>query len=406
MASANNRPDVLLAKYLTKTLTEEEEEIFMAWMNSDPRHKSLVEALEDNAVFAAELKRAASVTDGTIAEDKRKLALQLLGETAVAPTVTRPLRAQRVWWKVAAAAGLVAVMLIAYQQFNRPAMPTATVAAIEKDQPAPGTDKAVLLLADGRKIVLDSVSNTSIAFAKSSATVDPAKGLLTYQGNKHPNDLIVDQHTLQTPTGGQYKVQLSDGTTVWLNAASSITYPTLFTGNTREISITGEAYLEVSKNKLKPFLVHVGKEQTIEVLGTRFAINAYADEPAIKTTLVEGSVQVTTGGNNSTAVKLKPGQQSLLSDETIRVANAVDVEEATAFVNGYFYFNDADMPTVMRQLAKWYGLQVSYKGAISTSRFRGKIQRSFSLSETLKILGRYGVDFEVNGHAVIVRQSK
>ncbi|PZR09468.1 MAG: hypothetical protein DI539_22000 [Flavobacterium psychrophilum] len=405
MASGNNRPDILLAKYLTKTLTEEEKKLFDDWVNSDPGHKALVETLERNNMLGQQLEDIASVTDDSIEEDKRRLSLMLLGEVAATPAVVRPVRTRRIWWQVAAAASIVALSIVVYKQFDRPAAQPTNIVSTQAPMPEPGTDKAVLLLADGRKITLDSVSNTSLTLGQSVASVDPAKGVLTYQGGKSNSELIVDHHTLQTPTGGQYKVQLSDGTIVWLNAASSITYPTLFTGNTREISITGEVYLEVSKNKNKPFLVHVGKDQTIEVLGTRFAINAYPDEPTIKTTLVEGSVKVTEEHSNS-SIRLKPGQQSQLSHESINVVNDVDLEEATAFVNGYFYFNNADVPTAMRQLAKWYGLKVSYKGAIKTSGFRGKIQRSFSLDDALKILGRYGVDFEVKGNEVVVQQSK
>lgn len=401
----NNSPDVLLAKYLTKTLTEEEIEIFNAWVNSDPSHKALVERLEGNNILGQELKSVASETDDSIEEDRKRLSLKLLGEMAATPTIVRPVPTRRAWWQVAAAASVIAITFLVYKQFDRPAVRSTAVATTQNAVPEPGTDKAVLLLADGRKIMLDSVSNTSINLGQSVASVDPSKGVLTYQGAKSNVENIVDQHTLQTPTGGQYKVQLSDGTIAWLNAASSITYPTLFTGNAREISITGEVYLEVSKNKNKPFLVHVGKEQTIEVLGTRFAINAYSDEPVIKTTLVEGSVKVT-GEHTNSFVKLKPGQQSQLSHENIHVVNDIDLEEATAFVNGHFYFNNADVPTVMRQLAKWYDLKVSYKGAIKTSGFRGKIQRSFSLDEALKILRRYGVDFEVKGNEVVVQQSK
>jgi ferric-dicitrate binding protein FerR (iron transport regulator) len=206
-------------------------------------------------------------------------------------------------------------------------------------------------------------------------------------------------NTITTPRGGQYQVVLPDGSKVWLNAASSIEFPTSFTGNTRNVSITGEAYFEVAKNAAKPFLVKTNRA-VIEVLGTHFNVMAYDDEAEMKTTLLEGAVKVKSG---STSNYLRHGQQAVLNATgQTRVLDDVDVDDATAWKNGIFQFNDAGIEVIMRQASRWYDVNVSYEGQIPVKQFTGRISRKVKASELLNMLAYTGVKFRIEGKNIIV----
>jgi transmembrane sensor len=227
-------------------------------------------------------------------------------------------------------------------------------------------------------------------------------GLLAYQSNSTAPVSQVLYNTISTPRGGQFEVALPDGTKVWLNAASSLRFPTAFTGKERDVELTGEAYFEVAKNKDLPFHV-TSAGQVIEVLGTHFNINAYTDEKSIKTTLFEGSVRV---AKNLKSAMLKPGEQSIVSNDdanTIRIADDVDADEVLAWKNGKFYFNDADVETVMRQVSRWYDVDIEYKGKSSADRFTGNFTRDLNLSKTLKLLEFTGINFKIEGRKIIVQ---
>jgi transmembrane sensor len=190
---------------------------------------------------------------------------------------------------------------------------------------------------------------------------------------------------------------LEDGTGVWLNAASSIKYPTAFTGNERRVEITGEAYFEVAHNADKPFRVTFN-EQTVEVLGTHFNINAYADEPAAKTTLLEGKVKLT---NKAQSAMLLPGQEAVLVTNGYQVKEA-DLEQAMAWKNGIFYFDNTDVKTIMRQVARWYNVQVEYEGKVTDYKFAGDLRRNTNLANVLQILEQAGIHFRMEGRKLIV----
>ncbi|MBL4676428.1 MAG: FecR domain-containing protein [Mucilaginibacter sp.] len=200
--------------------------------------------------------------------------------------------------------------------------------------------------------------------------------------------------------GGQYRLTLADGTKVWLNASSSITYPTIFSGDSRQVKITGEAYFEVAHNAALPFTV-VSNGQQVKVLGTHFNVNAYADESATITTLLKGSVKVSADANTCI---LKPGQQASLAaigHNNIKVTDA-DTDAAVAWKEGYFQFNQADVYQVMRQLARWYDIKVIYKNQSSTRKFQGAIQRDLRFSQVLRILEKSNMHFTVTGKEVTV----
>ncbi|MGY0037823.1 FecR family protein [Pedobacter sp. NJ-S-72] len=206
-------------------------------------------------------------------------------------------------------------------------------------------------------------------------------------------------NTVSTPRGGQYRIILPDGTKVWLNSSSSLKFPEQFTSNERNVELKGEAYFEVAKNASKPFKVTVNST-VVKVLGTHFNIMAYNDDPFIKTTLLEGSVQLS---NITTLDILKPGQQAVINKSGfVKVINT-DTEQSIAWKNGYFFFNRANLKDIMKQLSRWYNIDVIYKGKMPVEEeFVGKIKRDSELSKTLKILEFSGVNFKIIGNQLIV----
>jgi ferric-dicitrate binding protein FerR (iron transport regulator) len=223
-------------------------------------------------------------------------------------------------------------------------------------------------------------------------------GKIVYQEDQ-TKESLVEYNTITTPRGGKYELTLADGTTVTLDAASSIRYPVAFTGRERRVEITGQVYFEVAHNQSKPFRVQAS-DQTVEVLGTHFNINAYPDEADLRTTLLEGSVRITKA--QASAI-LKPGEQAITSDQStlIRVRDA-DTEAAVAWKEGHFHFSHADIPTVMRQLARWYDVEVAYVGSIPKRSFSGNINRNTKASVALEILSVSNVHFKIEGKKIIV----
>jgi transmembrane sensor len=261
----------------------------------------------------------------------------------------------------------------------------------------PGSNKAILTLQDGSEIVLNDAKDGTLAQQGNAKVVKLANGQLVYnETNTQPEKILYN--TMTTPRGGQYKLTLPDGTEVWLNSSSSITYPTAFVGNERNVSITGEAYFEVAKNKEKPFHVKSGN-QTIEVLGTHFNVMAYANEDAIKTTLLEGSVKVIQ--NNRSGI-LKPGEQAEVGREgDIKISPAA-IDEALAWKNGYFKFNRVDIKYIMRQLSRWYDVDVVYESRVKDDEFVGTIGRGENIVQALHLLELTNVHFKIQGKKIIV----
>jgi len=259
----------------------------------------------------------------------------------------------------------------------------------------PGNNKAVLTLANGTKLMLNDSLNGIVAKEGSIQLVKNG-GELSYKSlDKATNS--ISYNTISTPRGGMYELVLADGTKVWLDAASSLKYPASFVGNERRVELTGEAYFEVAHNKKMPFRVVVN-QMTVEVLGTHFNINAYTEEAAAKTTLIEGAVKVS--ANNATEF-LTPGKMASYKNASIAVADA-NIEEELAWKNGYFIFNKAGIATIMRQLSRWYDVEVSYEGTVPQNEFVGQIKREETLVGALKILELSGMHFRIEGRKVIV----
>ncbi len=303
------------------------------------------------------------------------------------------------WFKVAAAAVLLIGAFAIYKLIgiSKPELPIAKVENTKQDV-APGGNKAILTLADGSTIILDTAANGKLTQQGNSNIVKLNNGQLAYNTlNEKPTEIVYN--TISTPRGGQYQLTLADGSKVWLNAASSLRFPASFTGNERKVEITGEAYFEIAKNASMPFIVSANG-LNVEVLGTHFNINSYADEAAITTTLLEGAVKVSKG---NALQLLSPGQQAQVTNNgPIRVSKIIDVEEVMAWKNGSFVFNSTDIENIMRQISRWYDVDVSFDGSISKELFSGIVSRTSKLSQVLKIMERAGVKFKIEGKRIEV----
>lgn len=331
---------------------------------------------------------------------------------------TRPTRQ---WMRYAAvAAGLFLVSATGY--FLLPKKNTGHLTHVTNTPHSvpdilPGKKKAVLTLADGSCIILDSAHNGAIARQGNSSVIKFNDGSVAYRPVENLSAGKVIFNTLTTPRGGQYQLVLPDGSKVWLNAASSIRYPTAFTDNERKVAITGEVYFEVVPLRLRsgqkmPFKVEKG-DMIVEVLGTHFNINAYEDEEAIKTTLLEGKVKVVNresipqGGSNEKSVVLKPGEQTSLSP-TSQLSHPIPVQTdaVMAWKNGLFQFHNAGLPAVLRQISRWYDVDLRYEGEIPAREFEGKIQRNLTLLQVLKILEKNQVHLSLAGRTIIIKNTK
>ncbi|MGJ7030515.1 FecR family protein [Niabella hirudinis] len=312
------------------------------------------------------------------------------------------------WWRAAAVfIGILGIALYLWLNRREAAKPELAKAAPVQQQQKdiqPGGDRAVLTLADGSQIVLDSTANGKLAQQGSVEVIKLTNGQIVYKkaGGKE-NELLYN--TMSTPRGGQYKLVLPDGSKVWLNALSSIRYPASFAGNERGVAITGEVYFEVARDPAHPFKVSLlpasGKKgMEVEVLGTHFNVNAYGDEPLVNTTLLEGSVKVKQAAGS---IVIRPGQQAQVNSAgKMNVASNVDVAGVVAWKEGHFVFRDTDLKTIMHQLARWYDVDVKYEGDIPERYFTADISKNKPLSSVLKILEQSNIRFEIRGQTLTV----
>lgn len=307
----------------------------------------------------------------------------------------------RLWW-----AASVAVLLGTGLYFlfvnNKTAEPSPVVQAttVQDDVPAPRLNRAMITLSNGQTVYLDSMDNGAVVTQGNVKLVKLSNGEIKYEPGRIA-DAKVQYNTLFNPRGSKViYMLLTDGTKVWLNAGSSLKYPVVFTGNKREVSVTGEAYFEVAKNKAKPFEVHAG-DVKVEVLGTHFNINAYSDENVIETSLLEGGVKVAKGGLTDI---LQPGQQAIFNKELNDLKKVkVEMDGVLAWKNGLFQFDGDDIAGIMRQISRWYDVEVICPDKMPVRHFEGKITRSTMLSDVLHILELSGVKFRVEGKRITVQ---
>jgi ferric-dicitrate binding protein FerR (iron transport regulator) len=269
----------------------------------------------------------------------------------------------------------------------------------------PGGSKAILTLADGRKIELDESKNGILVDQGGIKVHKNSDGIIEYTFSKKeiPSLNSLDPaepvfNTIETPVGGKYQLNLADGSKVWLNSSSSIRFPIFFSKDKREVELKGEAYFEVSKDSKRKFSVRSGI-QTVEVLGTQFNINAYSDEKSIKTTLFEGEIRVIDLKTNHSKL-LKPGEQSNV-DQSIQIRK-IDTQTEIAWKEGYFHFKKANIETVMRQLGRWYGVTARYEGNLPEHHFSGAISNNLTLLEVFEILEKSNIHFRLDGKEVVV----
>jgi transmembrane sensor len=381
MSDATERIPELIVRLLKQEASEEEIAELESWKQASPANAALIAGMlkEGNVVHGLkELETA----------QKRSTA-KLAAAGIVLQDNKDHTRVRRLTYRwVAAAAVLMALATGVYFWSQRSLQQIPELAG----NIAPGSTKAILTLADGSTVALDSTGNRVIS--QGSTAIRQQGGQLEYDVKGEPASLSYNM--LVTPRGGQFRITLPDGSKVWLNAASSLRYPTAFINNTRTVEITGEAYFEVAPDAAKPFKVKVNDRTEILVLGTAFNVNAYTDEPTINTTLLDGAVRINTQ-------TLTPGQQAQVNTAgAIKLVNDVDVSETVAWKNGIFSFNNADVRTVMRQIGRWYNIEINYEQAVYTTKFKGKIGRDLNLTDALEVLKKAGVNFKVEGRTVTV----
>jgi transmembrane sensor len=384
----------LFHRYIDKTATPAEKEALrqlMAQPENDALVKELMGEAWDEFIPAATHFRE---------EESEAMLQQVLATGAIEVNIQqRPRR--RTLLVAAVTTGILLMTAGAWLWQHSRQQPPATFAGAShiKNDIAPGINKATLLLGDGSQITLDSSRSGTLAQQGNVKILQLDSGQLAYSGIASSSE-TVQYNVLTTPRGGEYQVTLPDGTKAWLNAASSLKFPTTFTGKNRTVELSGEAYFEVAANAAKPFIVHTS-QSTIEVLGTHFNINAYHDERAILTTLLEGAVKVS---NNDNQTILAPGQQASINTATGKLqVKTVDTEEAVAWKNDQFAFHDMDLPTIMRQIARWYDVEIVYAGNTPADEINGKISRNYNISQVLKMLEyTAGIKYTVEGHKVTI----
>lgn len=386
---------VLFEKLLKNSCSEEELQLLISYLSRDKPDTVYHDLLLGQL---AKPVKPEEITSSLKAKLEANLEL-ILKETSAEPqTVKRKHLYFNVFYKYAAA--VLLVLSIGFYFYNQNRNEKLAMAKLDE---LPSGNVAVLTLADGKRISLPDAKNGKLAEQTGVQIFKTAEGQLSYSGvDAGHSQKSIGFNTISTPKGGQYQVQLPDGTKVWLNAASSLSYPASFAAvDIREVKLKGEAYFEVAKVSGKPFQVKTDR-QMVEVLGTHFNINSYEDEPLTRTTLLEGLVRVAALGKSE---MLKPGQQAVLQKGGIAVLN-VDAAATVAWKNGYFQFNDEELESLMRKVVRWYDVKVVYEDPeLKKVRFAGLTNRFLKVSELLQTLKMTRqVDFEVNDRTITVKQ--
>lgn len=400
-----NKLDDLLSLFAEGKISRDEFEHLFDYLRSEGDDESINFAIDQQL---GKMKKGVSLTDG----EKDAIFKNIVTNDKFGQEQSSDRSGKHVikaWYQVGVAASILAMLSIGlYFYTNRTIDKQVALSESktvnEKAVIKPGGDKAVLTLSDGSKIILEDAKKGLLANQAGVSIQKTADGELLYSFAKNvssvsevlPQEVIYNK--IETPFGGKYQINLPDGSKVWLNSASTLRFPALFSGNTREVELNGEAYFDVAKNPNKPFKV-ITKDQIVEVLGTQFNINSYSDEETFKTTLIEGSVKII---YKDRVVLLSPGQQFQPSMKSSKVIEA-DTEEVTAWKNGYFLFKDEDIQSIMRKVSRWYNVDVNYSGNIPDVGFGGNISRSKDINEVLNVLQlTNAVHFKVEGRRITV----
>jgi ferric-dicitrate binding protein FerR (iron transport regulator) len=329
-------------------------------------------------------------------------------QPALAPLRAMPPRRLYRWWAVAAMLVLLAGLGITLLVLNKQATNKPTVAQQKPtDVAAPATTRAMITLSNGAQVYLDSAASGQLAQQGNVNVIKQAGGAIAY--NAAATGEAAGYNTLSNPRGSNVvHLTLADGTQVWLNAESSLRYPVAFSGPERSVEITGEAYFEVAHNAHKPLKVRkAGGDWAVQVLGTHFNVNAYTDEEAVRVTLLEGAVKLSAGQQQGQAnnLILKPGEQGVLNSVTLSFSKGdhVDVDAVMAWKAGFFEFSDTELPIILRQLSRWYNINIQYQDKPNHETFGGRISRNLPLSNVLQLLKNNGAVFTLDGNTLIVK---
>lgn len=385
---------LLLKKYREGTISEKERSFLESWYLDLAHSKSSLAEASEPEVLAHQLDH---LLPPVVAEKEK------------------PVR--KLFSRLGVAAAVLVGLMIGYGLYTKEEAGGSEAEAVAFEDALPGDNRAKLTLANGESIFLDGASRGKLAEEGEVSIIKTGEGEIVYRfaANSAVSRKAAEYNKIETPKAGQYKVILPDGTNAWLNAASSIEFPTMFDPEQRIVEVTGEVYFEVAKlekdKRAIPFRVFCGG-QTIEVLSTIFNVNSYPEEEAIRTTLIEGSIGVKSRDKKGSDVILKPGQQAQLARKKADAATSasdfdvkqVETEAIVAWKEGYFRFDEVSLPELMRQVSRWYDMQVVYEGAISDYAFVGQIERSANLSKVLRILELGGVKFRVEERKIIVME--
>lgn len=403
--SKEEKIESLFRKYSENECTQEEVKQLLSYFESG-ENESLLKHLIEKYL---ETGGAGANNDNLLNNVFRKLTAEIdTHDSAAVNDVESPPSRRSNWYKVSAAAAVLFLFSsVGYLAFNnkdssqKKTHDTAVVGNRVTDI-QPGTDNAFLTLDDGSTINLDKVNDGELV-QLGNIVVSKSRGKITYrrvEGSPEAEKIVYS--TVTTLRGNEYHLILEDGTGIWLNAESSVRFPVAFSGNERRVAITGEAYFEVAKMPSKPFLVDVQSAAgngRIEVMGTHFNVSAYPDDAEVKTTLLEGSVKIMKSNKTKT---LSPGEQARYSAEDMSVAKNVDVSEVMAWKEGLFIFNNTDIKAILKEVARWYDIEVLFEGDITAEGFTGKISKSLPLSKFLKVLEMNGIRTRLEGRKVIV----
>jgi transmembrane sensor len=390
----NTRIAELVFKYLVKQLSDEEKVELDKWKLSSEENR----AVFNDMVQRAQLKLKLQDYNTVHSEDiwnriSRDISISL------APV---SIKKNRYWYTVAAA--MVPIIAICGWLYLKPGTTSNSTPTLSSTEILPGSNKGILTLANGSTIILDNVKDGSLA-DQGNTSVAKHGGQIVYQVDGAHMGNEIGYNTISTPRGGQYQISLADGSRVFLNAASSLRFPVAFNGAERKVIVTGEAYFEIAKDPSKPFIVVIDKADNkteVEVLGTHFNVNGYLNEPSIQTTLLEGKVKVRNSASSNTKI-LSPGQQAqVLSSGTIHLKQ-VDTLASVAWKNGVFRFGETDVRSVLRQIERWYDVEIIYKGEIPEIDFVGQISRYSNASKVLELLEMTGgIRFQIEGKKIVV----
>ncbi|MBN9384722.1 MAG: FecR domain-containing protein [Chitinophagaceae bacterium] len=395
-----------LRAYLNgESLSEDQAAVLEQWCKRSGYNLDALRLLEDKDFVKRSIRQMEAYTTSQEAgwDKLMQTVKQVERPGAAVVPIHQPSFLRKWGWVAAAVVVLLGTGVYMVRKSSRDETRLMAGTRFLRDIP-PGRSGAILTLSDGRQMVLDSMGNGVIA-TQGNVHVLLKDGQVSYDKHADARAPEVAYNTMTTPRGRQYKLVLPDGTKVWLNAASKLIFPTVFNGDERKVEVTGEAYFEVAKDVRKPFRVKVSNDMEIEVLGTSFNVCAYSDEASINTTLLEGSVRVaahSVRGNGGEKMVISPGEQAQVYKEGMKVMKDVNVEQVVAWKSGVFSFIDADLPSVMRQLSRWYNVEVSYAGTVPDRAFTGEIGRTLTLDQVLRILARNKIAYKIEGDSRII----